>query len=81
MRLAFIAVVALLAGCEQFTAGEAILLDRGGAAADEALATAEAYICRVATVGSIQRRYMRSADDWEVWNAMCRTDQTMPLPE
>lgn len=74
-------VVLALSGCAEFTAGRAAVIDTGAAVNDEALISAEMVICRAASVGSVERRFMRSPEDWELWNRMCRGDRPLPLPE
>jgi hypothetical protein len=44
---------------------------KGGEAYDEGLANAELFMCRAASVGSVQRRYGRSRDLSEAWKMLC----------
>lgn len=74
------AAIVLLSGCAQYTAGSAAALDLGATVNDEALIAAEIVICRAASVGAVERRFMRSQEDWETWNRMCRNDDALDLP-
>ena len=51
----------------------------GARAYDEGLANAEFFICRAASVGSVQRRYGRSAETAEAWRVLCQVDSTAVL--
>ena len=48
------------------------VLDKGGEAYDEGLVNAEAFMCQVASVGSVQRRYGGSMELAQAWRALCR---------
>jgi hypothetical protein len=43
----------------------------GARAYDEGLANAEFFICRAASVGSVQRRYGRTAETAQAWRILC----------
>ena len=66
----------LLAGCitpEGIAAGSAIA-ERGAAAYDKALENNIWFVCKAASVGSVQRRFGVSTEKAEAWRALCVTD-------
>jgi len=68
-----------LAACGFTEAGDRardVLAGEGARAYDEGLANAEFFICRAASVGSVQRRYGRSAETAAAWRAICQGDGT-----
>ena len=48
--------------------------NEGASAYDQGLANAEFFICRGASVGSVQRRYGRDTDTAEAWRVLCHGD-------
>ena len=72
-----LALLLVLTACG-FTETGAALRDavtvKAAEAYDEGLANAELFICRAASVGSVQRRYGRSRDLAEAWRALCFGD-------
>ena len=67
----------LLAACgftETGTRARDIAANEGAKAYDEGLANAEFFICRAASVGSIQRRYGRTAEIAQAWRTLCLGD-------
>ncbi len=79
MRLTIAVALLLLAGCEQFTAGKAAVLETGARVADETVDLHIAGLCVFITGGALQRKFMISPERWQTWNDLCRTDRTMPL--
>ena len=72
-----IALTLFLAGCgftETGTAVRDFAKVEGAKAYDEGLANAELFICGAASIGSVQRRYGRSRDLAEAWQALCLGD-------
>ena len=66
-----------LAGCGFTAAGEQAreaIATEGAQAYDEGLVTAEFFVCQAASVGSVQRRYGRSAHLAEAWRTLCLGD-------
>ena len=64
-----------LSGCGFTPFGDTIrsaVKDYGAQAYDEGLENSEFYICKVASIGSILRRYGRSKA--EAWKALCRVE-------
>lgn len=75
--LAVVGLAALLAACGFTEAGNRardLAAEEGAKAYDEGLANAEFFICRAASVGSVQRRYGRSADTAQAWRTLCQGD-------
>lgn len=73
-RLAPAGLALLLAACGLTEAGNrvrGIAAEEGAKAYDEGLANAEFLICRAASVGSVQRRYGRSAETAQAWRTLC----------
>jgi len=67
----------MLAACgltDTGTRARDIAASEGARAYDEGLANAEFFICRAASVGSVQRRYGRTADTAEAWRVLCHGD-------
>lgn len=52
----------------------------GAQAMDEGLINAEWFVCKAASVGSIQRRYGTDANKAAAWKALCLVDTTTPVP-
>lgn len=75
-----ILIAMFLGGCAEFTAGRSAVLDVGTVVNDEALMSAEMVICRAVSIGAIERRYMRSQEDWDLWNRLCRGNRALGLP-
>ena len=64
----------LLGGCGITPQGDAIreaVLSRGAQAYDTGLESAEDYICTIASVGSVMRRYGRSQTTANAWRDIC----------
>lgn len=80
MKLTLMLIVLLAAGCAEFTAGKAAALNTAASVNDEAVQLSIDGLCRGYSVGSISRRFMRSQEDWETWNRLCRGDQMLDLP-
>lgn len=67
----------LLAACgltDTGTRARDVAVSEGARAYDEGLANAEFFICRAASVGSVQRRYGRNTDTAEAWHILCHGD-------
>ncbi|KKK96965.1 hypothetical protein LCGC14_2657480 [marine sediment metagenome] len=77
----------LLAGCGFTPQGNALRSALTGGAAqamDEGLINAEFFMCKAASVGSIQRRYGQSAELAGAWRTLClpnRDGQPVPFVE
>ncbi len=52
----------------------------GAQAMDEGLANAEWFVCKAASVGSVQRRYGTSKSRADAWKELCLVDTTTPVP-
>ncbi len=66
-----------LAGCGFTEAGDearVAISNEGAQAYDKGLANSEWFLCQAASVGSIQRRYGRSADLAQAWRTLCLGD-------
>ncbi len=67
----------LLAGCG-FTETGGRLRDfvavEGARAYDEGLANAEFFVCRAASIGSVQRRYGGNRETAQAWRTLCLGD-------
>lgn len=73
-RLALILAAALPAACGFTDTGTRVrdfVANEGAKAYDEGLANAEFFLCRAASVGSVQRRYGRTAETAEAWRVLC----------
>lgn len=71
------ALAATLAACgftETGTRVRELVKSEGARAYDEGLANAEFFVCRAASVGSVQRRYGRTAETAEAWRVLCLGD-------
>ncbi len=69
------AAALLLAGCGGAAQqAREVIATEGATAYDEGLVNAEFFVCRAASVGSVQRRYGRSADLAEAWRTLCLGD-------
>lgn len=71
----------LLGGCGTFVEGRDKTFTKGAQFNDEALNTAVLWKCRAASIGSVERRYMRSQDTWEIWVNECLSDGAPEIPE
>ncbi len=72
--VAFMALV-FLAGCGFTPQGEVIrsqAFEKGGQAYDYGLDNAELFVCQIASVGSVKRRYWGSQLDFETWAKFCQ---------
>lgn len=78
-----IAAGVLLSSCSalspQADAIRSAVLDRGSAVADRALEDAELVICRIATAGSVERRYGASEELAEARRVICKRDPNHEL--
>lgn len=61
------------------TAARQLVKVAGAQAFDEGLRNSEWFICRAASVGSVQRRYGTSAALAEAWRALCLPDPAAQL--
>ena len=52
----------------------------GAQAMDEGLINAEWFVCKAASVGSVQRRYGTDPAKAQAWKALCLVDTTNPVP-
>ena len=76
-----VAALAVSACSGQVGAIQAEILDRGSAVNDQAVERSITGLCRVYSVGAIERRFMRSPEDWELWNRLCRPGrEVLPMP-
>ena len=69
-----VAGVLLLGGCGFTPQGDVIreaVLSKGAQAFDTGLESAEAYICTIASVGSVMRRYGRTQATADAWRDIC----------
>ena len=69
MRLIIILSLLLLSGCETMSK----IMDFAGDVNDEALISAEATICRAASIGSVLRRY-DTEEKAKAWKELCTSD-------
>ena len=72
----------LLAACGFTEAGglaRGFVASEGARAYDEGLANAEFFLCRAASVGSVQRRYGRSTETAQAWRTLCAGDGAAAL--
>jgi len=75
--LAAAGLALLLAACGFTDTGNRardVAAGEGARAYDEGLTNAEFFICRAASVGSVQRRYGRTAETAEAWRVLCQGD-------
>ena len=73
----WIVLALFLASCGFTQTGSAFrstIGDQGAKAYDEGLSNAEWFVCKAASVGSVQRRYGSSADLADAWRALCLGD-------
>ena len=66
--------ILLLGGCGFTPQGDAIrevVMSRGAQAFDTGLESAETYICTIASVGSVMRRYGRTQTTADAWRDIC----------
>lgn len=77
------AALLFLASCSALSptanAVRSVVLDRGAAVADRALENAELVMCRIGTVGSIERRYGATAALAEARRTICKVDSAHEL--
>ena len=70
-----ILLVLLLGGCGFTPYGDfarGAVTEYGAQAMDEGLVNAEFFMCRAASVGSVIRRYGKSAETAEAWKTLCQ---------
>lgn len=66
----------MLGGCGFTPYGDIardIASEKGAQAMDEGLVNAEWFVCNAASVGSIKRRYGRTRESAQAYNAICGT--------
>jgi hypothetical protein len=71
------ALAATLVACgftDTGTRARDFVVSEGANAYDEGLANAEFFLCRAASVGSVQRRYGRTPATAEAWRVLCFGD-------
>lgn len=64
-----------LAGCGFTPQGGLIrsqVLEKGAQAYDYGLDNSELFLCQIASVGSVERRYWRNQEDFDTWARFCR---------
>jgi len=76
-----IALVLLLSGCSGILEVRDKAFIKGRQFYDDALITAVLWKCRVASVGSIERRYMRTDDTWLLWTEECLAIGAPKIPD
>lgn len=72
-----------LTGCGLTPQGNAVrqgVATYGAQAMDEGLLNAEWFVCKAASVGSVQRRYGSSPEKAAAWKALCLIDTTISVP-
>ncbi|MGI9489049.1 MAG: hypothetical protein ACR2RF_24825 [Geminicoccaceae bacterium] len=82
MRYILITLALLAGGCGFTTQGNAVrqgVATYGAQAMDEGLANAEWFVCKAASVGSVQRRYGTSQAKANAWKQLCLVDATTPV--
>lgn len=70
-------VAVLLPACGFTDTGTRVrdfIANEGAKAYDEGLVNAEFFLCRAASVGSVQRRYGRTPETAEAWRVLCFGD-------
>lgn len=83
LLILFIPVMILLSGCGITPQGNAVrqgVATYGAQAMDEGLINAEWFVCKAASVGSVQRRYGSDPSKAAAWKALCLVDTTNPVP-
>jgi hypothetical protein len=73
----------LLAGCGFTPQGAAVrqgVAAYGAQAMDAGLVNSEWFMCKGASVGSVQRRYGADEIKAAAWKELCLTDITTPVP-
>lgn len=73
-------LVLFLGGCGTLVDVRNTTLTKGGQFYDEALVTAILWKCRAASVGSIERRYMRTVETWRIWTEECLSIGAPEIP-
>ena len=75
-------VLALFLGaCGSLTGVRDQALVKGGQFHDQALVTAILWKCRAASIGSIERRYMRTTEMWRIWTEECLSIDAPEIPD
>ena len=69
----------LLGACAQVDRTMTLLEDRGAAASDRGLETAEWYICSASPIGAVLRRYFQSPVTAAAWAEICRPTVAVPV--
>lgn len=70
-------LIALLAGCAEWTAVKAGAASHGAQASDAALEASVWEICYASPVGAIRRRF-QSSEDVQAWQRLCRESSFSP---
>ena len=71
-----------IAGCGFTPSGTAVrgaVKTYSAQAFDEGLKNAEYYICKVASIGAVSRRYGRSQDTADAWKMLCKGDISVDI--
>ena len=79
-----LATILALGGCGFTTQGDAIrsgIETYGSQAMDEGLNSAEFFICRAASVGSVIRRYGKDKAQADAWKTLCLGDPDADILE
>ena len=71
----------LLAGCGGLLEFRDEAFQKGGEFYDDALDTAVLWKCRAASIGSVERRYMRTQDTWGLWVNECLSENAPEIPD
>lgn len=79
--LSFLVLVLLLSSCGSLLEVRDRTFAKGGQFYDDALVTAILWKCRAASVGSIERRYMRTGDTWLLWTEECLSIGAPEIPD
>lgn len=74
-------VLLLLSACTGLIETRDEVFNKGGRYYDNALVTAILWKCRAASVGSIERRYMRTDETWNMWTEECLSIGAPELPD
>ena len=75
-------LILLLGGCGFTPYGDfarGAVTEYGAQAMDEGLVNAEFFVCRAASVGSVVRRYGKSAETAEAWKTLCLSSADVDL--
>ena len=76
-----ITLALFLSACSGFFDYKDEKLTKGGQFYDAALITAIQWKCRAASVGSIERRYMRTMETWAIWTEECLSINAPEIPD